>query len=169
MGPRAQKNSTLPSSMTHSRATLQRGNQRFGRAAGDHPDGASPACSAWVFTGTQTSASNDKAAWDTHPLPPACPLPSTSLFTLPSTPGKRGHTWMEVLILRGCPSPITLHKIQVAACMQQALWGFPSPHYTPWQSPQKRLSSFCRTELNHEAGVWDLSMWGKGDWKKSIW
>lgn len=50
-----------------------------------------------------------------HIPPPSC-LPSAhSLLWLPSTTRGREHTWMEALMLRGCPSPTTLHKTQVAA------------------------------------------------------
>lgn len=87
------------------------------------PDGAKPMCSAWVFTGTQTSTSKDKAVWDTYP-PPSC-LPSAhSLLVLPSTTGNRGHAWMEVLMPRGCPPPTTLHKIHVAAASNKLCGDF---------------------------------------------
>lgn len=138
----------------------------------NHPDGASPLCSAWVFIRTQTSASKDEAVWDTylylHSLLPAlCPQFARAAQ----------HDWEERAHLdggtdaEGVPNSYNSPQDTGGCCTQQAVWGFPSPQNTPWQLPKERFSSFCRTELTQEAGDWSVrsSHVGKGDRKKSIW
>lgn len=103
----------------------------------NHPAGASPTHSARLFVRAQTSASKDEAARDTilpcscRPPPPppfpACPLP-TVRWHCPAQLGRVGTTGMEVLMLRGCPSPAALHKIQVAAASSKFSEGLLSPH-----------------------------------------
>lgn len=71
-----------------------------------------------------------------HTPPPSC-LPSAhSLLALPSTAGNRGHNWMEDA--KGVPISYNSPQDIGGCCIQQAVWGFPSPHYTPWQSPIKK-------------------------------
>lgn len=81
--------------MAYSRAILERRNQRLGRAAipdSNHPAGASPTCSAWLFVRTQNFASEGKAARDTR-LPYLCP--PRPLPACPQFPCTAQHNWEE--------------------------------------------------------------------------
>ena len=114
----------------------------------NHPAGASPTCSAWLFITTQTSASKDQAAQDTR-LPYLCPhlLPACPLPTIPSCCpaqlGREGTPRMEVLMLMGYPSPAGLHKIQVAAASSK--FSGDLLHHTkfPDNSPKKGFLPFA--------------------------
>lgn len=150
--------------MTHSRGTLQRGNQRFGRAGGSPmvPNlCVQPGCSL----GPKLLPARTRQCGTHIPLPPACPLPTVCLYCLAQL-GTEGMLGWRYWCQGGA------HLLQLSTRYMWLLHptscvGISFTHYTPWQSPPKRLSSFCRTELTQEAGDWGLrsSHMGKGDRK----
>lgn len=89
------------------------------------------------------------------PVPSRSWLPPVPLHC-PAQLGRVGAPQMEVLMLRGCPSPAALHKIQVAAALSK--FSGDLLHHTkfPDSSPKKGFLLFWRTELTQEAGDWGL-------------
>lgn len=122
-GLRVQRNSVLLNYAAHSGAVLESGNRGFGRAA--IPIGT--ILYAQLSIGTLTSSSIEVSACG--PTLPAAPCPC-SACTGQHNWEDRAHrdAGMEVLKLRGCPSPAALHNIQVAVASSKFSGGFTSTH-----------------------------------------
>lgn len=134
VGLREQRNSVL-NDVAYSRAILERGNRGFGRAAIPAGTILSYMLCSVVHWDPDFFQQRSVCLWSHLSC---CPLPMLCLRCSAQL-GRQGTPWcwdgIEVLKLRGCPSPAAFHNTQMAVASSKFSGGFTSTHEIFWWTP----------------------------------